>query len=164
MTLGTTRDLGEFRSVIEPAAARLAAEREPSAAILSRLKELADTTLAQPWIGSDGGIEAYLRANFEFDSLIANSCGNRQLTRAVIAVLDDLERVLRLVLPALKWSQRRVQQRGQIVAALAEGDADAAAKAVLRRTTASADEVFEALLQTPSVQEASIAPSLLATS
>lgn len=156
VTLGTTRDLGEFRVVIEPAAGRLAAKNGLSDEALSRLTELADTTLAQSWTAMDGGIETYLRANLEFDALIANSCGNRQLTRAVISVLDDLERVLRLILPALTWSKIRVEQRKRIVAALSQGDGDAAYELIAERTGASATEVFQTLLQSPAVLDAAI--------
>jgi len=156
VTLGTTRDLGEFRVVIEPAAGRLAAEHGMPEEVLGRLTELAETTLAQSWTSMEGGIEAYLRANLEFDALIANACGNRQLMRAVISVLDDLERVLRLILPALKWSKVRVEQRKRIVAALAAGDGDAAFEVMDERTRASAAEVFQALLESPAVLDAAI--------
>lgn len=161
VTLRTTRDLCEFRSIVEPAAAELAARRPASPAALDRLSELADTTLASPYPPSKEGVERYLRDHFEFLSIIANLCGNARLTSSVIGVLNDLERVLRLSLGDLPWSDERAHERQNIVAAIRAHDSEEAHRSTLKRTKDAQVEILEALLSSPSVDNAAISASKL---
>lgn len=156
ITLRSTADLCEFRSIVEPNAARLAAERGTDTKTIDRLDELASVALSESWESSPQAIETYLRSNFEFDAYIANSGGNERLAASIIGVLDDLERVLRLILPILKWSESRVEQRKALVTALQKRDPDGAFDAVLMRTQESAQEITATLLQHSTVRDVNI--------
>lgn len=159
VTLRTTRDLCEFRSIVEPAAAELAAARLSPEPLLERLTVLADTHLASPYPADRHGVERYLRDHFEFQSIIANLCGNARLTGAIIGVLNDLERVLRLSLGELPWSDERAQERQTIVAAIRARDAATARESMLKRTKDSQSELLQALLMNPSIDNAAISAS-----
>jgi len=156
VTLNTTKDLCVFRSIVEPKAAEMAAARPIPAATLARLRELSEHQLATRYPSDRAGVERFLRDHFEFQSIIANCCGNDRLAASVIGVLNDLERVLRLSLGDLPWSEGRADQRITIVNAIADGDPAAAHQHTLARTRESQSEIIEALISSPSLTNASI--------
>jgi DNA-binding GntR family transcriptional regulator len=156
VTLRTTRDLCQFRSIIEPAAAELAAQHSSGHPAMDRLEELAGTSLAEPYSPDREGVERYLRDHFEFQAIIANMSGNARLTGAIIGVLNDLERVLRVSLGELPWSDERAHERVAIVAAIKARDGAAAHAGMLKRTKDGQAEILQALLLSPSVDDAAI--------
>ncbi len=156
VTLNTTKDLCVFRSIIEPKAAEMAAARSLPAPMLARLGELSEHELAKRYPSDRAGVEKYLRDHFEFQSIIANCCGNDRLAASLVGVLNDLERVLRLSLGDLPWSEGRAGQRIAIVNAIAEGDPTAAYQLTLQRTREAQSEIIEALISSPSLTNASI--------
>lgn len=163
VTLRSTRDLCEFRSVVEAAAAELAARRmrtpQPWAvAALARLEELAGTTLASPYASDKDGVERYLRDHFEFQAIIANLSGNVRLAKAIVGVLNDLERVLRLSLGELPWSDQRAEERQTLVAAIKSGDGAEARAMMLKRTTDAQTEILDTLMASTAVDNVAISP------
>jgi GntR family transcriptional regulator, rspAB operon transcriptional repressor len=156
VTLRTTEALCEFRSIVEPKAAELAARRAVPEPALERLERLAESELAGSFKDERNSIDGYLRAHFEFQAIIANASGNDRLAGSIASVLDDLERVLRMVLTILHWSQSRVAERAAIVDALRRRDPEAAFSAMLARTQSSHSEILTALISTSSVSDASI--------
>jgi DNA-binding GntR family transcriptional regulator len=156
ITLRSTMDLCGFRSIIEPKAAELAATHGLSEATLSRLRLLATHSLSSPYHGSPELLEEYLHRNFEFDSLIANGSGNERLAAAIVAVFDDLERVLRLILKMLPWSETFVEERLAIVDAIERREGAAAHDAMLRRTQSSQKEIVGTLLSSSALTDANI--------
>ncbi|WP_432835254.1 GntR family transcriptional regulator [Dactylosporangium sp. CA-092794] len=156
VTLKTTRDLCEFRSIVEPKAAELAASRPIAQPALQRLQELAESNLAVRYPADRAGVERYLRDHFEFQAIIANACGNDRLAASIVGVLNDLERVLRLCLGGLPWSDARADQRIAIVAAISNQEPAVAFERMLERTQDAQREIIEALISSPSVSHASI--------
>lgn len=161
VTLRSTRDLCEFRSVVEPAAAEFAARRVRSlsardAKALDRLDELAHTGLASAYASDREGIEQYLRDHFEFQTIIANLSSNTRLAASIIGVLNDLERVLRLSLAELPWSDERVEERKKLVASIKEGDGPAAHRVMLKRTRDAKEEIIQTLLSSPAIDDVAI--------
>jgi GntR family transcriptional regulator, rspAB operon transcriptional repressor len=138
ITLRTTEALCDFRSIVEPKAAEMAARRGIPGPGLARLEQLAESE------------------HFEFQAIIANASGNDRLAWSIASVLDDLERVLRMVLSILRWSPSRVAERAAIVDALRRRDPEAAYAAMLARTQSSHSEILTALISTSSVSDASI--------
>jgi DNA-binding GntR family transcriptional regulator len=156
ITLRSTEALCEFRSIVEPKAAELAAMRGVPAADLKRLGKLARSDLAGSFKDARDSTEGYLRAHFEFEAIIANASRNERLAASIASVLDDLERVLRLVLAILPWSESRVAERVAIVEALEQRDPGAAFTAMLARTQSSRSDILGALMSTSSINDASI--------
>ncbi|MFD3483907.1 GntR family transcriptional regulator [Streptomyces sp. NPDC058665] len=156
VTLRSTRDLCQLRSILEPKAAELAARRRVSDGLARRLTELSDIELAHPYASDKEGVDRYLRGHFEFQSIIANACGNDRLAQTIVELLDGLEHVLRLCLGEISWSRDRVDQRSAIARAIREGDPDAAYQHMLRRTTEGGEEIIAALMEIPSVIDSTI--------
>lgn len=156
ITLRSTIDLCGFRSIIEPKAAELVAVRGLSDEMLEQLRSLAGQSLASPYHDSQEQTEEYLRRNFEFDALIANGSGNQRLAAAIVAVFDDLERVLRLILNKIPWSVTRVEERLAVVEAIAARDHVGAYEAMLRRTQGSEQEIIRTLLGSTAITDANI--------
>jgi DNA-binding GntR family transcriptional regulator len=156
ITLRTTEALCDFRSIVEPKAAEMAARRGIPGPGLARLEQLAESELAGDFKDERNSIDGYLRAHFEFQAIIANASGNDRLAWSIASVLDDLERVLRMVLSILRWSPSRVAERAAIVDALRRRDPEAAYAAMLARTQSSHSEILTALISTSSVSDASI--------
>lgn len=147
ITLRSTRELCEMRSILEPHAARLAAARGMPATDLNRLKILAETSLSTPFGQSQAQQEDFLRHNLEFDSIIVNAAGNERLAASIVAVFDDLERVLRLILKRLPWSAQRVVERWEIVNALGARDEEKAYATMLQRNINSHQEIIATLME-----------------
>lgn len=156
VTLKTTRDLCEFRSIVEPKAAERAATKAPAPPIMKRLHELAEKRLAVRYSTDLPGVERYLRDHFEFQSIIANCCGNDRLASSIVGVLNDLERVLRLCLGDLPWSDARADQRIAIVTAIAEQNPNEAFERAFERTRDAQTEIIEAIISSPSLTNATI--------
>lgn len=155
ITLRSTRELGEFRSILQPKAAEMAALRGLPAESIVRLRELAEGPLSQPFESEDE-LERYLRAHFEFDSIIINGAGNSRLAAVAVAVLDDMERVMRLVLRLIPWSTTRVAERGAIVDAIERRDPEAAFTAMQTRTANSLTENISVLMNSADISDATI--------
>jgi DNA-binding GntR family transcriptional regulator len=156
VTLKTTRDLCEFRSIVEPKAAELAARRLPAAPVMKRLHELAQLRLAVRYPTDRSGVEGYMRDHFEFQSIIANCCGNDRLASSIVGLLNDLERVLRLCLGDLPWSDTRADQRIAIATAIEEQKPNEAFALALERTREAQTEIIEAIISSPSLTHATI--------
>lgn len=153
VTLKGTRDLCAFRQLLETEAAGLAAERGCSEASLARMEELLGATYE---LGDPDSVDAFLRANFEFDTIIANSCGNDMLTQAITRVFDELERVLRITLKSLPFSTSAAHQRAAILKAIRGRNPAVARVAMRERTGASQQHIIGTLMSSDSVTEVSI--------
>ncbi|MFE5325077.1 GntR family transcriptional regulator [Embleya sp. NPDC056575] len=94
ITLQDTDDLCGLRTLLSGEAASEAARRGVDGPALERLEVLAQVHFALA-AGRVGQEEA-LRASIEFEAIIANSGGNTRLAKAIVDVLDELERVLRM--------------------------------------------------------------------
>jgi DNA-binding GntR family transcriptional regulator len=129
LTLKHVRDMFGVRLIVEPAAARLAAQ----SAGVAEIEHL--ETVNRRCAHRDGPIdETALRdANKDFHVALARSSGNERLAEITSAALDDLQRIL--YLPSLNRVPTRINatfdEHEQILSAIRACDADRA-EAVMR--------------------------------
>lgn len=144
VTLGDVADLCDMRTLLQGEAAALTAGRGLSATALDRLAELS----IDDNYGQLGGphLNERLRENYESEAIIANGCGNARLSRSVVEVFDEIERVVRLaVLLSPSMPSSRIGERQAIVDAISAQDPDAARAAMQRRTRSARREIIDAL-------------------
>ncbi|MCP9206532.1 GntR family transcriptional regulator [Streptomyces cucumeris] len=153
VTLKGTRDLCAFRRLLEVEAAGLAAELGCPAGDLARMEELLSVTYEA---GDMVSVDAFLRANLEFDAIIANRCGNDMLAQSIVRAFDELERVLRITLASLPFSASSAHQRREILEAIRDRDPAAARAAMRARTQTSQDQIIDKLVSHASLAEVSI--------
>jgi len=155
VTLSDASELCDMRTLLQSEAAGRAAERGLSPGDAARLRELCVDVAGGPLGGP--GMDARLHGNFEFEALIANASGNGRLALAVVRMLDEFERVVRLALlldPALPpW---RLSERQRIVDGILSGSAAAAESAMRSRAKSAKTEILRALRASAAVREAEI--------
>ncbi|BBY85749.1 GntR family transcriptional regulator [Mycolicibacterium tokaiense] len=163
ITLNDAADLCDMRTLLQGEAAARTAAKGLSDTDQVRLTELAVDDgygqLAGPYL------DERLRQNYEFESIIANGCGNERLAASIVAVFDDLERVVRLAnMLEPSMSPFRTEERKAIVDAILARDPDAARAAMTARTQSARREVLAALITSPSVTSVEIGVPKLSTS
>jgi DNA-binding GntR family transcriptional regulator len=94
ITLQDTDDLCALRTLLSSAAAAAAARRGIEPLALERLEVL--SKVYNKLAAGEVDLEEALRAATEFEAIIANSSGNNRFGKAIVDVLDELERVLRM--------------------------------------------------------------------
>lgn len=150
VTLGDVANLCDMRTLLQGEAAALTATLGLGAAQSDRLVELC----ADDNYGQLGGphLDARLRENYEFESIIANGSGNARLTRSVVEVLDEIERVVRLAVTlAPSMPEARIGERTAIVDAVISQDPEAARSAMQHRTRSARREIIDALTSSHAV-------------
>jgi DNA-binding GntR family transcriptional regulator len=119
LTLRGVRDLYQMRYLLEPEAARLAAERGMDAAHIERLDRLRRVCESR-WTDENEALTQVLLANRDFNAAIADSTGNALLARTVGHLQNLSLRVLFLGTPpreaATFWSTGPANIRAAIVA------------------------------------------------
>lgn len=119
LTLRGVRDLYQMRYLLEPEAARLAAERGMDAAHIERLDRLRQVCESR-WTDENEALTQVLLANRDFNSAIADSTGNALLARTIRHLQNLSLRVLFLGTPprdaATFWSTGPANVRAAIVA------------------------------------------------
>lgn len=153
VTLKGARELCAFRRLLETEAAGLTAKLGCPPDDLARMEELLEVRYE---LGNAEGIEAFLRANLEFDTIIANRCGNDMLAQSITRVFDELERILRITLKSLPFSASAAHERRAILNAIRERDPAAARTAMEARARASQEQIIDTLMSSSSITEASI--------
>jgi len=120
LTLRGVRDLYQMRYLLEPEAAKLAAERGMGAAHIARLDRLRDVCESFSWTDENEALTQVLLANRDFNSAIADSTGNALLARTIRHLQNLSLRVLFLGTPAREaakfWSTGPAKVRAAIVA------------------------------------------------
>jgi DNA-binding GntR family transcriptional regulator len=119
LTLRGVRDLYQMRYLLEPEAARLAAERGMDAAHMGRLERLRHVCEAR-WADENEALTQVLLVNRDFNSSIAESTGNALLARTIGHLQNLSLRVLFLGTPpreaATFWSTGPAKIREAIIA------------------------------------------------
>lgn len=138
LRVAAVQDIGsilEFRSVIEPAVARLAARRADDD-LVHRLQAAVEALGAAP------DPTAFRRADSEFHLALAQACGNDRLMEAVLVARADLLHWRDLIPMEDDVAENR-DEHARITAAIAARDEDAAAEAMLEhlRLTLASFEV-----------------------
>ncbi|WP_205302745.1 GntR family transcriptional regulator [Nonomuraea montanisoli] len=154
ITLQDTDDLCALRTVLSVEAAATAARRGVEAPALERLDALAKVPFALA--AGEVGLEESLRAGIEFEAVIAAAGGNNRFGKAIVDVLDELERVLRM---AALIAPEAVSPPGELKAVserLRERDADGTREAMRRRCERVHRDVLQALAKSVSVSRAPI--------
>ncbi len=162
VTLRDTRDLFEFRSLLECECAERAASRGIPEADLKRMRELLRALHMSHDVPAN--LTKFLSLNFEFDMTIAHASGNERLVAALAQLFDEIERVLRLAMQIMPWSPIAAAERQRIYEALAARDGTAAREAMLRRTQTAQSDILSALMESSSINGASIGLPVAAVS
>lgn len=119
LTLRGVRDLYQMRYLLEPEAARLAAERGMDAAQIARLDHLR-RVCDSPFTDENEALTQVLLANRDFNAAIADATGNALLARTITHLQNLSLRVLFLGTPprdaAAFWSTGPAKVRAAIVA------------------------------------------------
>lgn len=119
LTLRGVRDLYQMRYLLEPEAARLAAERGMDAAQIERLDQLRRVCDSR-WADENEALMQVLLANRDFNAAIADATGNALLARTIGHLQNLSLRVLFLGTPprdaAAFWSTGPAKVRAAIVA------------------------------------------------
>ena len=155
ITLGDVQDLFNFRLIVEPAAAQLAAGHV-SGADLRRLDALCATRFST--IDDEKGESEYLQANYQFHTTIADASGNRRLAEAVRRALDESERLFHLGNVLRNRGEEVAHEHKELVDALIAGDGETTRKLTVAHITASQRLVLDALLASPAVLAVNIHP------
>ncbi|MEV4112107.1 GntR family transcriptional regulator [Nonomuraea sp. NPDC049695] len=161
ITLQDTDDLCALRTLLSGEAAAAAARRGVEAPALERLDVLSKVPLALA--AGEAGLEESLRAGIEFEAIIANSSGNNRFGKAIVDVLDELERVLRMALLIAPEAASPPGELAAICERLRARDADGTHEAMRRRCERVRRDVLQVLAMSVSVSRAHIempAPSL----
>lgn len=161
VTLSDVADLCDMRTILQSeAAARTAAKGLPEED-QARLIELC----VDDSYGQLGGLylDERLRANYEFEGIIANGCGNDRLAATVIDVFDEIERVNRLaVMLDPQMPPFRTEERQAIVDTIISRDPEGARIAMTVRAQSARREVLQALTNSPEVTSVQIGVPLAA--
>ena len=152
ITLKHARELYELRLLLEPAAARLAADRiDPDQ--LRRLNELCE---AHYRVGDRASAEAFLRANTEFHITIARASGNDLMAEVIAGLLDRAERLNHLSHLLHDRNEAAYHEHHELVDALVAGDGERAERVMARQIEDARAFVLEALTSSPSVQAVNV--------
>lgn len=155
ITLKRTTDLFGLRLIVEPAAARLAADHATDEQI-SELRAL-NAECARP----DGqeALRQQRQANKRFHLALARSAGNDRLTETVSGLLDELERVLYLPQLAHVWERvvATPHEHDAIIDAIEARDGDRASLAVADHVRPNMRSVFDSLINTPEIAMVNLA-------
>jgi GntR family uxuAB operon transcriptional repressor len=140
------RDLLEARLSIEPAVARVCASRLGPPDI-ARLEGLIDACEREGARAASGELEAFLRMSHAFHSELAASCGNSILADLTRQLVDVTAHPLWMVVNAMHVREpaaraAQISEHREILAAVAAGDAEAAAAAMTAHLGRLDDNIF----------------------
>jgi DNA-binding GntR family transcriptional regulator len=141
LTMRDVLEIYDLRLLLEPPAARRAADRiEP--AEVERLHELARRAL-----GGEG--ERFMRANHTIHLDIVAAAGNRRATALVDRLLEDSERARRVALRggAARGGARARTELSDVLTALGERDGERAEALLASAIGAFRDELVDSLRQ-----------------
>lgn len=159
ITLADILDVFALRRQLEPMAARLATERGIDSVLLKRL----DVGCKAGYTPGDAASQrTFLAANRAFHLAIAEAAGSPRLLRMLTNLLDEAERALLLGLALRNRSDEIQHEHQALIDAMAKGDAATAEEIVIEQIDEAHDMVVAALMASPSVLGAEIAPAVTA--
>lgn len=147
ITFQQVRDLFGVRLIVEPAAARLAAERADERA----LEELNLCNQACQHLPGHDDIIGLRQANNRFHAALAQASGNERLATMVHTVLDELDRVLYIPQLANVWHRidSSYDEHQRVLEALRQRDGDAAWQAQYDHVALNQHFVIDGLISSP---------------
>lgn len=150
ITFTHVQDLFGVRLVVEPATARLAAERADGrlASELERLNEACKHSPEQEYLAD------HRQANKVFHAAIARASGNQRLAGMAAAVLEELDRVLYLPQLATVWERTDATfaEHQRIIDAIRVRDGRAAEQAAYDHIMPNQRSVIDALIASPGLR------------
>jgi DNA-binding GntR family transcriptional regulator len=159
ITLADILDVFRLRRELEPMAARLATARGVDAALLKRL----DVGCKAGYVpGHAESQRSFLAANRAFHLAIAEAAGSPRLLRVLSSLLDEAERALLLGLALRNRSDEIKHEHQALIDAMASGDVATAERIVIEQIDEARDMVIAALMASPSLLGAEIAPAAAA--
>jgi DNA-binding GntR family transcriptional regulator len=153
LTVQSVRELYDLRLILEPAAARLAAGR----ADIALLTKLHDQVCRGYVIGDQRSERHWIEANKAFHVEIARASGNDRLARLITVTLDETDRILHAGLSIPDGTKTMRPDHQGLIDALANGDAEAAARMAAIHVENSRRLVMDAILATAVIQQANVA-------
>jgi DNA-binding GntR family transcriptional regulator len=155
LTLKDIRDLYTVRSLLEPAAAEMAA-RNATESQLAEIRELA--RLATYDEVEYEAVRGFLEANTRFHVAVAAASGNARMAQMLEEVLAEMERMFHFGLSLANRSFEMSHEHGALVDALMAGDSAAAGAAVRDQLRSSEKMVVDvALLRNPLLENVNLA-------
>lgn len=150
ITFTHVQDLFGVRLVVEPATARLAAERADSK-LVAELEQLNEACAHRP---GDDNLSAMRLANKAFHAAIGRACGNQRLAGLSAKVLEELDRVLYLPQLATVWERADAAfaEHQRIIDAVRVRDARAAERAAFDHIVPNQRSVIDALIASPGLR------------
>ena len=156
LTLKDVRDIYALRMLLEPRAAELAAALSVAPVILDQLRRISQSRYE---LTSHEELVAFLKANREFNLLIASCAGNARLVSTITHLQDLTLRVLYVGIRSLNVSEWFQTTHLQIVDAIASGDGGAAAELWTTDLRYGERLISDALVTLPEVSEVNLAGS-----
>lgn len=153
ITLRDVQELYALREILEPATVRLAAGRVDS----KRLEKLDAICRKGYTPGDPASTLRFLEANREFHLQIADASGNQRFARLLAQVLDETTRVMHIGLGLRNRNAEMQHEHHALLAALENGDGDAAARIAESQVAASRAMVLAGLMTSSSVLDQPIA-------
>ncbi|WP_409463070.1 GntR family transcriptional regulator [Amycolatopsis sp. GA6-003] len=154
ITLQDTDDLCGLRSLLASEAAAEAASNGVPPAALERLGILAE--IASDYVPAETRLDDWLPVGIEFEAIMAHFSGNNRLTKSLVEVLDELERVLRMVLMIAPDVASPPGELHAIFESLRDRDPKAARMAMQARCERVRRDVLQVLTKSTSVSRANI--------
>ncbi|HTR84759.1 MAG TPA: GntR family transcriptional regulator [Reyranella sp.] len=142
VTIESVNDLFGVRMILEPAAARLAAGH----ADIERLKQLHARVTEGCTFGDRRSERRWVDANNQFHIEITRAAGNERLTRITMAVLEESQRVMHVLISVFEEVRSMGQDHRDLISALAKGDGEGAARVAREHLEHSRRIVMDALL------------------
>jgi len=139
ITMRDGQDIIQLRHLLEPMAARLAAGRVAEEQ-LERLEALCQVRYDHSGGSSEGAVEAHR----ELHLIIARASGNQRLADTLAKLYDHVERLIYLGVSRI--NPEEMSGYRPLVAALAAGDADMAARLMVEQIELGRKRIVEALL------------------
>jgi DNA-binding GntR family transcriptional regulator len=150
ITMQHVQDLFGVRLIVEPAAARLLAQRgDPD--VVAMLNELNATCKVEGAI-VDGA--ALRQANADFHVGLARATGNERLAEITRASLDEMQRIL--YIPQIAKDSTRIEEtyedHRRIIGAIRDRDPQAAERATVDHINGNRQTIIDALIGTSAIR------------
>ncbi|RNL62596.1 GntR family transcriptional regulator [Nocardioides marmoriginsengisoli] len=154
VTLEDTDDLCGLRTLLSSEGAAVAARNGLDNLALDQLDAFAEVPVALAQ--GDTGLEESLRAGIGFEAIVANGAENNRLGKAIVDVIDELERVLRMVALIAPNASSPPGELRAIAEQLRERNEEGAREAMAKRCERVRRDVLKVLAKSASVSRAPI--------
>lgn len=142
VTLDDVQNVFQLRLMLEPKAARLAAGHLTE----SHIRRLHETLDESKVAGRDTDISGFLRLNKTFHVTIAEATGNYKLANFISMLLDEVERILHLLLENEPRGPQFQDEHRELFDALLAGEAEKAERLAYEQIKGGQELVLRSML------------------